>query len=1416
MRLRRNRRRGMILLVVLVMLTLFAIAGLTFVLYAEAASESARFNKDAESYSVSNAPDMDPTQSLDLFLGQLIYGLPDPTTTNANGGFSALRGHSLAETMYGSYDSNPGNVPSDVPYNGTGRLSEPSLVYPNVDGNQMVNYTYFPADGFLRDPSRPGTRANNSLGRKNYTGGQNPPYTYPDTNSMFLASVQLVNVSGQMVPQVMTQSYYRSSTGIGPMNPDPNPTTNPIWDDPNSSAAYRYMTLRPRPADMGPSFPPPASTTGDVKNISGLSGGNDSIWIDVNAPELYTASGLRYKMLVAPLVLDLDNKINLNVVGNVLASYGASGSVHAGNQGWGQWEVNMGRVLNAPAAPNEWENVFFGNGAVSGRYGSGTSALPASTFPLSGPAPHIYAPADLNGVNDPGQPNPFTATMAWSLPAGTACFPTFPSQGYGNGGPLETTNNGNPPPPNGNGTDIHPMFYNPMNPANPNRLLPLWSHATMMYAGAAASQNGDLSKVCPNNFPPNSVVPVDPNPAATLRRIYDTTLLSMELDRPGASPYLSDAAAPSNYTEIYNPATGTYTFTPGQQSFPNVATHTSTVGPAPGAEFDPRTWRSTLPNLLSRMDLDRQLTPYSAANGWAQPADRQQFANDIFTRLLAVTGMTSVYNNLQSNSTPPTFGSAQYNTLRWLAQLSANIVDYIDTDDIMTAFQWTTNPQAPDTGYVYGTELPKLVVNELYLEYDNDPNDPGMVNNPNPPPPQIKGATQKYHVNVWAELVNPLPSGADANGSNNANLVSPVTNTAAYQLVLTKPNQGLRNADNTLGNPDGPTPPNAPYATQPYTPTGTYNPTPGQGQVISVVNSWGAVQSVPPVGTGASAGQGFLVVGPTPNPGAPLTAAQQTQIQPPAMSAGLSTTLAGMTYTVNNDANGETPVPPTLMLQRLANPNVAWNLVSNPWVTVDYIDASQIANTSPANATPPSTYTNTYTRTVNNTNPAITATWYPVINDARTYNDYGTNPNFVANPNLRYSYGRMEPYAAVVNPTQANLSQWQQQTAAPANPSSPTCTFFAPNLPATQQNGQQAYHWLVHMDRPLVSPVELAGVSAFKPHELTQQFIANVNVSGTLTPTPYQHLAPWQDQTSRLYRLLEFVKTSNPTPGLVNGGRIPGRVNINTVDPSAKEIFYALCDPEPGNNFTQANADTAFAALQSQQLWGMAPGAAAGGDAMGTTPRGIAQTLLAGASNWTSGTNPYQQLELLNKVYNNSTTRSNVFAVWLTVGFFQITDDTTQPMKLGPEINAGQGKNIRHHMFAIVDRTQIQTWQQGMLKTNQPIAAGTASISVPTSVTDPRTGLTWTIQATVPPNPGPAIPGTTLVYDPGVYNTNPALPNEETVVVQAGYTANFQYPHNQGATVISRGNPGPWNLPGALPYNVTQDGQVVPYWVIID
>src|SRR5262249_54559417 len=117
---------------------------------------------------------------------------------------------------------------------------------------------------------------------------------------------------------------------------------------------------------------------------------------------------------------------------------------------------------------------------------------------------------------------------------------------------------------------------------------------------------------------------------------------------------------------------------------------------------------------------------------------------------------------------------------------------------------------------------------------------------------------------------------------------------------------------------------------------------------------------------------------------------------------------------------------------------------------------------------------------------------------------------------------------------------------------------------------------------------------------------------------------------------------------------------------------------------------------------------ASAADAVSAGPRGIESTLLRSINNsgspdtailrllepaTSTTTDPLRRFELLVKLMNNLTTRSNVFAVWATAGFFEVVDDSTLPVKLGAEmVWPNTQATIRKRMFAILDRTQLQVW----------------------------------------------------------------------------------------------------------------------------
>lgn len=1386
-------RRGIILLVVIALLTLFAVVGISFVLYSQQRTDAARALRESQQQTIDQRPNTRPEDLLNEFAAHFLFGQPE----NAEGIYSALRGHDLARNMYG-YNSATTNT---IPYNGVGRLhhtSTPFLIQnQNIDEYYLVNYTYFKNDNILHDPERFGWRqGNNPPGA--FVGGFNAPYTYPDLNNMYLAVV----VNDPPTPQVpnpplkvILPSFHRPWTGFGALDP-----YNKNWyiNDPNSKH-LKYMVLRPRPAEhLG--FPAPTDAGGDVRNLPGP-GPNDSIWLDLNSAVKTLPDGRKYKPLFAPLIIDLDNRLNLNVAGNLRGLIpqpaGPGVPIHASNQGWGPWEVNL-RHLNLnpangqydPAGLAEWPALFSGNSQlnppVPGRYGTPdangrllnptpninfanlqspnlTGQLPGSIGfgPLFN-LPRVHSQVDFDSVSETAGATP-TPPMQLPTPGGPSYFPTF-QLGYGNGympyaNPLDYQNVYSSPIYE---LASHPAMFNYFQPGRrviqspppslqqsvyQDRVFDVSTNLAplMLLADNApvtdVKASSDLGKLLPNNLR-----------LASLRRMVTT--LSFDLDTPGITPWIWDRAQTPYQMAAYDPATpNTWTPSGGAMSYPQPVQNLPV--PPSGSEFGPDWRANALAQGFSRLDLSsyfdtntstyRPLPDYppgyigtnvgpTTPFGIAQAA-RQQVATNVFMRLVKLTGAYDI--SLQSamgQPAPPAPTQQEFDALRWLAQLAVNMVDYIDSDDVMTPFNWINVPAASQQfrdavaansfaldqlgkGWVFGTELPRVVLNEAYAEIANDSSDATGVN--------------FFNVNFWFELHNIFTNNSP--GQNNSypdpgtvKLQAPAAdgNHAIYQVVVAPKGTNasyLRQNGNVFGDVNVPTPLTNYNSIQiDKLVVADYVPDPAQIIVPTLTER----TEIAPMAR--------YMLGPKdnfPNLAAPMIPSATLRVL-----NQTDTTLhtrSGMSYQLAR-ANVDLLNLPThtVLLRRLACPNLPpqtdFNQIAtlgyfNPYITVDYLESLS------------------------------------TIDGVQTFNT-AANVGMVG-MTARLSKGRLQPFAG-------RLQQWKDQVPATPLDLQPQHTFLLPNEPRFNSYGQaNGVDWLVHLDRQLINPMELLHVSGFKPHELTQQFMPGVwdtpmgqqpqwvsAVPPTTPPSvnqlPFGHRAPWFDPARRLYRFLEFVETQNRMAGMTSGGRIPGKININTVwDP---QILMALCDPQPSNNFLPADIfnpqfpaqpnmrydpNTLFGSLIRQRSPGLSDWTLSGTNqpkptitandrpfwslAHGFGPQqpqfptglGIESTLLR-SFDGQSGLrrlfelpdvvpnatmpgprdalyHPYVKDELLTKVYNNLTTRSNVFAMWLTVGFFQVFDDTVFPNKLGPELGLAQGQNVRHHMFAIIDRSAL-------------------------------------------------------------------------------------------------------------------------------
>ena len=1480
-----RKRKGVILLVVLAMITLLTILGITFVMYADSSEATARINMESEKI---HQVDWTGNELMQLAFGQLVFDVEDDELGQQSG----MRGHSLARDMYGyRYGATTGQIENnDRPFRGTGRLN---ILNPltGLPDNQLINFSTFYMGANnpeqIRDPER---LARTTLTIPNgYGGGFNPPYTYPDLNHVFLAKYD-PNTGEVLEPSFVRSAATGLSSPMGTLTDWGN--SNSVWNDP----AGKYRMVRPRKAEH-PQFPFPSDSFGDVRNLP-WGTHNDAVWIDLGVTPKTAANGKKYKPLFAYTILDLDGRVNLNAHGNIHGCDQNGNPTHASRQGGGPWEVNLGTALQNPiyTAQNSSWKFIMGRGTIDGRFTAPGGSLGGFYYPITPGVQHTHAPVDFNASTDlsgvaQANPLPLPGANYSQLPFNAPTFlstlspfGTFVQNVYGAGADNEILIN--PAGPRAPFSSMHGAAFNPFGnhpTASGNKLFSN-SHFGVLQGRAPRNPylylSSELFRL--NLF---GTSPFDPSSSRDPR--YDrVTTMSWDLDRPGMVPYLSDRTSNPllQAPVVWEPS---LPLIPGNH-YPKVGTPSGTrFNPVNTGEFDAAN-QSALA-LAKRLNLRRTLTPYplinpttgqypvaAAAQVAAAQNERVQFAQDIYAHLVMVTGALTPID--------PGFPGLPN---RWLAQLAANMVDNFDSDEVMTAFPF--NPMDP-TQIVYGKELSRLVINEVFPQLENDPTDLMNLTTKDTPASDFK-------LKLFIELHNPLLPNNGSPTDDHSAIIKNISGDTVHVLELVNLTQ-LTNGTplDRLTDPSQ----NAALVGMPnplQTTTWTnWNVSAGP-LAISPADPTLASHFQAALNTGKNAG--YFVVGPSIDatssflPGFSRFNPASNQNDCLVDDALGRWPINKATTSLNNLADF-----PVVVLRRLVDPYLPPS-VSNPYVT---IDMTQI---TPEMISGGGGFGNDARKLIKN--PGMKGKNNP------DYKDEGS----------RASFNRPQPYHHVpasfyrvadpmLTTDNGKYGTLRPQTAPSDYTSGPKTTFWRYNgknaaLPppfvAPGTDTFETPRYSLHLDRVPLSIGEALTTATCRPHEFP--FFNNASAD---------YVAGWHDPNTRLYRFLELVQAGdtrvvqnltltdpfngNPLPFPAypvqigaEGGRIPGKINVNTM---SKEVFSALCDAQPTNRFTQAQVDQVWLALQTNRpYWGFGMGEYSGANdplggpvaPAGNIKRGMNQSLLrehpglgvaspfAGTRTDTSdllnlmldGQNafnnpggmrpptvlgtafgqagaelpPSVRQELLSKIIGNTTSRSNCFAVWVTVGYFEVVSDqggtgsTYAPqMILGMEMQP----RTRRRFFSMIDRTQLEAWR---------VELSPGSGIVPATNVDPMTGQ-LILQVSVPLSQlfynapsGPINLAAGTIFQsstgksyPIKYETPTALasvltfdPNtlyEETVeVVDLGGGAPgvyLQRPHGVNGvpvTVCSRGNPGPIPFRQVNLDDLQKKG-LIPYFQVLE
>jgi len=676
-------------------------------------------------------------------------------------------------------------------------------------------------------------------------------------------------------------------------------------------------------------------------------------------------------------------------------------------------------------------------------------------------------------------------------------------------------------------------------------------------------------------------------------------------------------------------------------------------------------------------------------------------------------------------------GPAQLKAVQMLGQLAVNIVDATDHDDYATPFNWFPNPSgatpAPADAagnltptnanpfWVFGHELPRLVVNEAQVRLENDPAEPDIVTAP------AGGADREaklpYKMRVWAELHNPLtPRDANEVGhladNGAAMLANAVSGTpySPYRMRLVKNNAAALTSLLDPANIGG-----EPPAAELLVPNPAVLNTAPANTVMQVAPN--GVPSLPaPAVTGyknpATGTPAFYIVGPAGDamggalPRTPDTTSLPAHGQFDNFEYNVNST-GGSPGLTPAQVIADTAWSPVIVLQRLANEHMLPGPY-NPYITVDtFMTGTQ---TDPGGVTFGAPTPVSIVQDRVQIGPKVGMTSMDRIKTM-----------MVPKWNSIDSFGKRQPLRSYIHMS-ADDPNYRQQPDEATMDTEMKHTF-------TRHNGKKAdgsdpgndtldrpFTAMPHLDRTATSVAELTHVSLFGSHMVMPLFYTGTG------QTKMMYQADWLSDKTNLSRAFDLLTTHGRFHGQGHAGRAPGKVNINSL--TDKTVLTALADVAHlggtnGKYYTSADVDRVWAQILAVRQQSSADDLYTGNTrpVLGTVSPYIApSTDLQYPSGMGSGLTipgiirdtvftgtPFEQervrQELLETLVPQLTTRSNTFAVYATIGFFEVlnpgtgTDgitysDTNRPI-LGSEVIGADGKTVRYKFFSVIDRTQL-------------------------------------------------------------------------------------------------------------------------------